>query len=62
MRDMSQSDRERILEAREDAEDIRDGLKALAEEEGTISWEEYQRRRKEQALKSKNETGRGGQV
>ena len=62
MRDMSQSDRERILEAREDAEDIREGLKALADDKGTITLEEYQRRRKEQELKSKNETGRGGQV
>ena len=59
---MSQSDRERILEAREDAEDIREGLKALADDKGTITLEEYQRRRKEQELKSKNETGRGGQT
>lgn len=62
MRDMSQSDRERILEAREDAEDIREGLKALADDKGTITLEEYQRRRKKQELKSKNETGRGGQT
>ena len=62
MRDMSQSDRERILEAREDAEDIREGLKALADDKCTITLEEYQHRRKEQELKSKNETGRGGQV
>ena len=36
-----------LIELLEDEEDIREGLKALAEEEGTISWEEYQRQRAE---------------
>ena len=38
---------EDLLELIEDEEDIREGLKALADEEGTITWEQYQRRRKE---------------
>ncbi|MDP2936761.1 MAG: hypothetical protein Q8O86_09760 [Dehalococcoidia bacterium] len=37
--------REATLEVLEDEEDIREGLQALAEEEGTITWEAYQRRR-----------------
>jgi len=32
---------------KEDQEDIREGLKALADEEGTIAWEQYQRQRVE---------------
>jgi len=36
----------RIL--KEDEEDIREGLKALAEEKGTITWEQYQCQRAEQ--------------
>ena len=28
---------------KEDEEDIQEGLKALADEEGTITWEQYQR-------------------
>ncbi|MDP2953260.1 MAG: hypothetical protein Q8O76_08110 [Chloroflexota bacterium] len=39
--------RDAALEILEDEEDIREGLKALADEEGTITWEEYQRRRQE---------------
>jgi len=35
------------LEILEDEEDIREGLKALADDEGTITWEQYQRQRKE---------------
>jgi len=35
------------LEILEDEEDIREGLKALADEKGTITWEQYQRQRKE---------------
>jgi len=31
----------------EDEGDTREGLKALAEEEGTITWEEYRRQRAE---------------
>jgi len=34
----------------EDEEDIREGLKALADEEGTVTWEQYQHQRKEQRL------------
>ena len=39
--------RDAALEILEDEEDIREGLKALEDEEGTITWEQYQRRRKE---------------
>ncbi len=39
--------REAALEVLEDEEDIQEGLKALAEGEGTISWREYQRSRLE---------------
>ena len=39
--------REAAMEIVEDEEDIREGLKALADDEGTITWEEYQRQRKE---------------
>lgn len=43
--------REGALEILEDEEDIREGLKALAEKEGTATWEEYQRQRKERELR-----------
>ena len=40
---------ERLLDMlEEDEEDIREGLKALADEEGTITWEQYQHQRVEQ--------------
>ena len=39
--------RDAALEILEDEEDIGEGLKALADEEGTITWEQYQRQRKE---------------
>ena len=39
--------REAALEVMEDEEDIVEGLKALADEQGTVTWEEYQRRRQE---------------
>ncbi len=39
--------RDAALEILEDEEDVREGLKALADEEGTITWEQYQRRRAE---------------
>lgn len=32
---------------KEDEEDIREGLKSLADEKGTISWEQYQHQRAE---------------
>jgi len=38
---------EDLLSSAEDEEDIREGLKALAREEGTITWEQYQRQRAE---------------
>jgi predicted DNA-binding protein len=38
--------RDATLEILEDEEDIREGLKSLADKKGTVSWEEYQRRRK----------------
>ena len=44
--------RDAALEILEDEEDIREGLKALAEEEGTITWEQYQGERTEQRLRS----------
>ena len=34
------------LEILEDAEDIEKGVKALADTEGTITWEDYQRHKK----------------
>ena len=37
--------RDAALEILEDEEDIHEGLKALADEEGTITWEQYQRKR-----------------
>ncbi len=39
--------RDAALEILEDEEDMREGLKALADEEGTITWEQYQRQRTE---------------
>lgn len=36
----------------EDEEDIREGLKALADEEGTITWEQYQQQRAEREPQS----------
>ncbi|MDD4859829.1 MAG: hypothetical protein PHR56_06465 [Dehalococcoidales bacterium] len=39
--------REGALEILEDEEDIREGLKILADESGTVTWEEYLGRRRE---------------
>ncbi len=39
--------RDAALEIMEDEEDIREGLKVLSEEEGTITWEQYQQDRRE---------------
>ncbi|TET66477.1 MAG: hypothetical protein E3J40_05155 [Dehalococcoidia bacterium] len=39
--------RDAALEILEDEEDIHEGLKALADEDGTVTWEQYQRQRKE---------------
>lgn len=39
--------RDAAVEILEDEEDIREGLKALAEKEGTITWKEYKKRRQE---------------
>jgi hypothetical protein len=39
--------RDAALEIIEDEEDIRGGLKALADEKGTVTWEQYQRNRRE---------------
>jgi len=36
---------EDLLELLEDEEDIREGLEALAHEKGTVTWEQYQRKR-----------------
>jgi predicted DNA-binding protein len=38
--------RDATLEILEDEEDIREGLKSLADKKGTVSWGEYRRRRK----------------
>jgi len=37
--------RDATLEILEDEEDIREGLQALDDETGTITWEQYQRQR-----------------
>ena len=39
--------RDAALEILEDKEDIHEGLKALADKEGTVTWEQYQRQREE---------------
>ena len=39
--------RDAAVEILEDEEDIREGLIALSDEEGTITWEQYQQRRRE---------------
>lgn len=43
--------RDAALEILEDEQDVLEGLKALADEEGTITWEQYQRQRKERELR-----------
>ncbi|MDO8491552.1 MAG: hypothetical protein Q7T04_06030 [Dehalococcoidia bacterium] len=37
--------REAAVEILEDEEDVREGLKALADESGTITWAQYRKRR-----------------
>ena len=39
--------RDAALEILEDEEDIREGFQSLADDEGTITWEQYQRQRAE---------------
>jgi predicted DNA-binding protein len=39
--------RDATLEILEDEEDIREGLKALADKKGTVTWQTYKRHRKE---------------
>ena len=39
--------RDAALEILEDEEDIREGLKSLADDEGAITWEQYQNQRAE---------------
>ena len=41
--------RDAALEVLEDEEDISEGLKALADEGGTITWEQYQLQRRERS-------------
>ncbi len=43
--------RDAALEILEDEQDVLEGLKALADEEDTITWEQYQRQRKERELR-----------
>jgi predicted DNA-binding protein len=42
---MAQLLRDAALEILEDEEDVREGLKALQDEKGTVTWEQYQRQR-----------------
>lgn len=42
---------EDLLKLLEDEEDAREGLKALADEGGTITWEQYQHQREERELR-----------
>ena len=44
--------RDAALEILEDEEDIQQGLKALSEEEGTITWKQYQQRRQKREQRS----------
>ncbi|PIW40342.1 MAG: hypothetical protein COW22_02285 [Chloroflexi bacterium CG15_BIG_FIL_POST_REV_8_21_14_020_46_15] len=44
--------RDAALEILEDEEDIQQGLKALSVEEGTITWEQYQQRRRKREQRS----------
>ncbi len=37
--------RDAALEVLEDEEDIREGLKALSDEKGTVTWRQYRRKR-----------------
>ena len=39
--------RDAALEILEDEEDIREGLRALSDEEGTMTWEQYRQSRQE---------------
>lgn len=41
--------RDAALEILEDEEDIQEGLKALREEEGTMTWKQYRESRKERS-------------
>ena len=43
---MSSLIRDAAMEVIEDEEDIREGLRALADARGTVSWKDYQNRRK----------------
>jgi hypothetical protein len=49
---MSHLLREAAMEVIEDAEDIREGLLALANTGGTIDWKDYQAQRQERKAKS----------
>jgi len=44
--------REAALEILEDEEDIQEGLKALSQKEGTLTWEQYQQRRRKREQRS----------
>ncbi|MGA9049759.1 MAG: DUF6290 family protein [Dehalococcoidia bacterium] len=48
---MSNLIREAAMEILEDEDDIREGLRALANAKGTITWKDYQRNRMEGKLK-----------
>ncbi len=43
--------REAAFEIMEDEEDIAEGLKALADSRGTITWKQYKKRRRERELR-----------
>ena len=48
--------RDAALEILEDEEDIREGLKALEDTEGTVTWEEYQKSRLERRGELRGQT------
>jgi len=43
--------RDATLDILEDEEDVREGLKALSDKKGTVTWETYQGHRKERGLR-----------
>ena len=42
--------RDATLEILEDEEDIRDGMKAMADKKGTVTWETYNKRRNKRTM------------
>ena len=48
---MSKLLRDAAIEVMEDEEDIEEGLKALADTKGTITWNQYQKRRRAREIR-----------